>query len=54
MATRLSVAVLLVALFTACSTPHVVRLDTGQGAPLEYRPPTSEDEFNAFKALFGR
>ncbi len=33
--------VLLLALFTACATPRGVRLDTGQGAPLEYRPPTS-------------
>jgi hypothetical protein len=37
---RLSVAVLLVALATACGTTRVVRLDTGQGAPREYRPPT--------------
>jgi hypothetical protein len=41
MATRLTVAVLLLALLNACATPHGVRLDTGQGAPLEYRPPTS-------------
>jgi hypothetical protein len=42
MATRLTVAVLLLALLNACATPRVVRLDTGQGAPLEYRPPTSK------------
>jgi hypothetical protein len=41
MAIRLTVAVLLLALLNACATPRVVRLDTGQGAPLEYRPPTS-------------
>jgi hypothetical protein len=41
MAPRLIAAVLLVALSTGCATPRVVRLDTGQGAPLEYRPPTS-------------
>jgi hypothetical protein len=31
----------LLTLSTACATTGVVRLDTGQGAPLEYRPPTS-------------
>ncbi|MBE4749500.1 hypothetical protein G4177_15150 [Corallococcus sp. ZKHCc1 1396] len=38
MATRLCVAVLLLALLNACATSHGVRLDTGQGRPLEYRP----------------
>lgn len=37
----LAVAVLLLVLSTACSTPRVVRLDTGQGTPLEYKPSTS-------------
>jgi hypothetical protein len=41
LATRLTVAVLLLALLAACATPRVVRLDTGQGVPLEYRPPSS-------------
>jgi hypothetical protein len=41
MATRLTAAVLLLALLNACATPRLVRLDTGQGAPLEYTPPTS-------------
>jgi hypothetical protein len=41
MATRLTAVVLLVALLNACATQHLVRLDTGQGAPWEYRPPTS-------------
>ena len=41
LAPRLIVAALLLALATACSTQRVVRLDTGVGAPLEYRPPTS-------------
>jgi hypothetical protein len=52
MAPRLVVVVLLLAMSTACATSRVVRLDTGQGAPLEYRPPTSiesvevdEDDF---------
>ncbi|WP_205525539.1 hypothetical protein [Pyxidicoccus trucidator] len=40
MAPRLTVAVLLLALLTGCGTPRVVRLDTGHGAPREYRPPT--------------
>lgn len=38
MATRLRVVVLLLALLNACATPRVVRLATGQGSPLEYRP----------------
>jgi hypothetical protein len=41
MATRLTAAVLLVALLNACATPPGVRLDTGQGKLLEYRPPSS-------------
>jgi hypothetical protein len=36
------VALLLVALATACGPPRVIRLKTGQGAPLEYRPPTCD------------
>jgi hypothetical protein len=41
MASRLTVASLLLTLLsTACSTTHIVRLDTGQGAPLEHTPPT--------------
>jgi hypothetical protein len=40
MATRLTAVVLLLALLNACATQRVVRLDTGHGAPLEYRPPT--------------
>jgi hypothetical protein len=38
MASRLTTVVVLVALLSACATPRVVHLDTGQGAPLEYRP----------------
>jgi hypothetical protein len=41
MATRLIAALLLPALLNACANPLMVRLDTGQGAPLEYRPSTS-------------
>jgi hypothetical protein len=41
MATRLAATVALLALLNACATPRVVRLDTGQGAPLEYRPPAA-------------
>jgi hypothetical protein len=40
MATRLTVAVLL-ALSIGCGPTYRVRLDTGQGAPREYRPSTS-------------
>jgi hypothetical protein len=40
MATRLIAAVLLLALVNACTAPYRVRLDTGQGEPLEHRPPT--------------
>ena len=39
MAFRLTLAVLLLALSAACGSSRVVRLDTGQGAPLEYHPP---------------
>jgi len=35
---RLTAVVLLLALFSACAAPRVVRLETGQGVPLEYRP----------------
>ncbi|HEX8704890.1 MAG TPA: hypothetical protein VF815_39015 [Myxococcaceae bacterium] len=38
---RLIVAALFLALSTSCSATRVVRLDTGQGEPLEYTPPTS-------------
>jgi hypothetical protein len=41
MATRLTAAVLLLTLLNACAAQRVVRLDTGQEAPIEYRPPTS-------------
>jgi hypothetical protein len=41
MATRLIAALLLPALLNACANPLMVHLDTGQGAPLEHRPPTS-------------
>ncbi|SEL61827.1 hypothetical protein SAMN05444354_107119 [Stigmatella aurantiaca] len=37
MATRLGVTLLFLALLKACATPRAVRLDTGQGAPWEYR-----------------
>lgn len=40
MTTRLTVVVLIVALLQACASPRVVRLETGQGAPLELRQPT--------------
>jgi len=52
MARRLTAAVLLLALFTACTTPRVVRLDMGQGAPLEYRPPTSNKSVKVDAAAF--
>lgn len=41
MATKLLVALLLLALLNACAAPRVVRLDTGQGTPREYRFPSS-------------
>jgi hypothetical protein len=41
MTTRLTVAVLFLALLNACATSPGIRLDTGHGAPLEYRPSTS-------------
>ncbi|MCP3140183.1 SitA5 family polymorphic toxin [Pyxidicoccus xibeiensis] len=41
MTLRLTVAVLLLALAAACGASRTVRLETGQGAPLEYIPPAS-------------
>jgi hypothetical protein len=41
---RLVVAVLSLALSTACSTTRVVRLDTGQGEPFIHIPRTDEAE----------
>ncbi|MFL5347224.1 MAG: hypothetical protein ACJ8AT_20770 [Hyalangium sp.] len=40
MTARLSMAVQLLMLLTACTPAHVIRLDTGQGTPREYKPPT--------------
>jgi hypothetical protein len=48
----MAVAVLLFALSTACATPRGVRLDTGQGAPLEYRAPTSNKSVKVDAAAF--
>ncbi len=41
MATRLGVTVLILALLNACATPRAIRLDTGQGSHLEFRPSSS-------------
>jgi hypothetical protein len=43
MAHRLTIAVVLLALLCACAPARVVRLDTGDGAPREYRLPTSNN-----------
>jgi hypothetical protein len=52
------VAALLLTLSTACGTARVVRLDTGQGAPLEHRPPASSTpvrvEAEAFEEALAR
>ena len=49
---RQILALLMAVLTAACTTPRVIRLDTGQGVPLQYRPPSeslcvkvSEGEF---------
>ncbi|PTL75476.1 hypothetical protein [Vitiosangium sp. GDMCC 1.1324] len=42
MASRLTAAIVLLALLSACASQRVVRLDTGQGEPLEYRPPSNK------------
>jgi hypothetical protein len=42
MASRLTAAVVLLALLNACASQRVVRLDTGQGEPLEHRPPSNK------------
>jgi hypothetical protein len=41
MASRLSAVFMLVVFASACATPRVVRLDTGQGELLEHVPPTT-------------
>lgn len=40
---RRPVVALLLALSTACGTTRVVRLNTGEGTPLEYQPPVSSN-----------
>jgi hypothetical protein len=52
MATRLIVAVLLVALVNACTAPLRIRLDMGQGASLEHRPPISHKPVNVDAEAF--
>jgi hypothetical protein len=52
MTTRLIVAFLLLALTHACVPSHMVRLDTGQGAPLEYRPPSSNQPVKVVAEAF--
>jgi hypothetical protein len=42
MASRLTAAVVLLALLNACASQRVVRLDTGQGELLEHRPPSNK------------
>lgn len=46
MAIRLLAAALFLVLLNACATPRLVRLDMGQGAPLEYTPPASDTPIN--------
>ncbi len=41
MVSRVSAVFMLVVFASACATPRVVRLDTGQGEPLEHVPPTT-------------
>jgi hypothetical protein len=41
MASRWSAFIMLVVFASACATPRVVRLETGQGEPLEHLPPTT-------------
>jgi hypothetical protein len=49
MVPRMSVAVLLVALSAACASAPGVWLDTGQGAPWEYRPTSSSKSVEELK-----
>lgn len=51
MTPRLTVAV-LVSLLTACATPHAVRLDTGEGGPREYSPPSPSRSVKVDAAAF--
>ncbi|WP_255208430.1 MULTISPECIES: hypothetical protein [unclassified Myxococcus] len=52
MASRLGVTVLLLTLLNACATPRVIRLDTGQGPPLEYRPSSSNTSVKVDAEVF--
>jgi len=52
MALRPPVALLLLAMGSACASPHRVRLDTGQGAPLEYRPTASSRSVEVSEGAF--
>lgn len=54
MAPRLLVVGLLLVLFSGCATARVVRLDTGQGAPLEYRPPAPDKSVRVVEDEFER
>jgi hypothetical protein len=52
MTSRPTLAVLFLALLSSCSATRVVRLDTGQGEPREYRPPTSNKSVRVDAASF--
>jgi hypothetical protein len=52
MPNRLGVAVLLIVLLNACATQRVVRLDTGQGAPLEYKLSSSNKSVKVDAEVF--
>ncbi|WP_164018919.1 Tox-REase-5 domain-containing protein [Pyxidicoccus trucidator] len=49
---RKAVSLWLVLLLTSCATPRVVRLETGQGHPLEYTPPSSDQSVPVDAAAF--
>ncbi len=53
MAIRLAGVVLLLSLAIGCGTARVVRLDTGQAAPLEYRPSASNKRVKVDAQAFG-
>ncbi len=53
MASRLAIAIVLV-LMSSCSTPRAVHLDTGQGAPREYKPPSWNKSVGVDAAEFER
>lgn len=53
MTSRLPIALVLLTFFSACTTPHRLRLDTGEGLPREFQPLTPAKPVVVDEAAFG-